>query len=257
MLTIFVDIKKAISNYYDAITLIRKNALHKLIFISFLFYLIIFISSAYLLWLGFSNFIDAILTITFVKQYTTWLLTHSWLLAVTKIAFYISGIFFFISIFKFIFLTIASPLYAYISERTAEIILQKEFPFNTAQFLHDVWRGIRLSIYNFIKQMLRAIPLFILSFIPIVGLFFSFLIIVMDCYYYGFSMLDYNSERNKLSVSESLTLIKSRKGLAIGNGCMVYFSLLIPIVGIVCVAPISAVAATISYYSHLEKKLLA
>jgi CysZ protein len=70
----------------------------------------------------------------------------------------------------------------------------------------------------------------------------------VECYYYGFSMLDYSFERHKLSPSESIEYITKHKGLAIGNGIMFYFMHLLPFVGWILAPAYAVVAATISLY---------
>src|SRR5262245_39294368 len=42
------------------------------------------------------------------------------------------------SLFKYLFLIIGSPLFAYLSEKTEAIIEGKEFPFSLKQLLHDI-----------------------------------------------------------------------------------------------------------------------
>jgi CysZ protein len=68
-------------------------------------------------------------------------------------------------------------------------------------------------------------------------------------------MLDYNCERNKMDVKQSSQLINSQKGLAIGNGLVMYLSLLIPFIGVMFIAPLSAVAASIAFYKKNPQTL--
>lgn len=240
----------ALQHYKDAITLIQKEKLGGLFLLSCLLYLTITLLSAYLMWLGLDKSLDYFLTLPFVTTITQWFQNIPIVLKLIKIGLYLSLFFVFISVYKYLFLALASPLYAYISERTAEIINQTTYKFNFGQFLHDVIRGIRISLRNFIVQLFLTFLLLLLTFIPIVGWIFGLIIVVLDCYYYGFSMLDYNCERHKLSIQTSRKLIRSNKGIAIGNGLIMYISLLIPILGIIFIAPLSAIAATISFYKN-------
>lgn len=199
--------------------------------------------------------IDLILKIPLLSDITHWISKYPWIVTASKFAFYISSFFLFISLYKYLFLAIASPMYAYISERTAEIITGKTYSFNAIQFSKDILRGILLSGRNFLKQLFLTIILFIFSFIPVIGWLFSIIILIVDCYYYGFSMLDYNSEREKLTASQSRQLISNRRGFAFGNGLIMYFSIIIPFVGLVFIAPLSAIAGTLTYYKHLNKQI--
>src|SRR5690606_7512940 len=98
------------------------------------------------------------------------------------------------------------------------IIEGKEYPFNFQQLLKDIVRGIRLALRNLLWQTVYTISILILSFLPIVGWITPLLALLVECYYFGFSMLDYSCERNRLSTSQSIMFIGRHKGLAIGNG---------------------------------------
>jgi CysZ protein len=157
------------------------------------------------------------------------------------------------SLFKYIFLIIGSPLFAYLSEKTEAIIAGKEFPFSWRQLLKDMARGIKLALRNTLWQTVYSISLLILSFFPVVGWVTPVIVLFVECYYYGFSMLDYSCERHKLSPSESIEYIGKHKGLAIGNGMVFYLMHLVPFVGWVLAPAYAVVAATISlYYQHKE-----
>jgi len=71
---------------------------------------------------------------------------------------------------------------------------------------------------------------------------------LVECYYYGFSMLDYSCERHNLSPSASIGFISQRRGLAIGNGLVFYLMHFVPFVGWVLAPSYALVAATISLY---------
>lgn len=157
-------------------------------------------------------------------------------------------VFFYFSLFKYIFLIIGSPLFAYLSEKTEAIISGKEFPFSWSQLLKDMARGIKLALRNTLWQTVYSISLLILSFFPVIGWVTPVIVLFVECYYYGFSMLDYSCERHKLSPSESIEYIGKHKGLAIGNGMVFYLMHLLPIVGWVLAPAYAVIAATISLY---------
>ncbi|MFX7764047.1 hypothetical protein ABTK05_20530, partial [Acinetobacter baumannii] len=51
---------------------------------------------------------------------------------------------FYFSLFKYLFLIIGSPVFAYLSEKTVAIIEGKDFPFSFPKIIHDAYRGIKL-----------------------------------------------------------------------------------------------------------------
>lgn len=157
-------------------------------------------------------------------------------------------IFFYFSLFKYLFLIIGSPVFAYLSEKTESIIEGKDFPFSFSQLLKDVLRGVRLALRNTLWQAVFTISILILSFFPVVGWITPVIMLFVECYYYGFSMLDYSCERHKMSPSESIEYITKHKGLAIGNGMMFFLMHLVPFAGWMLAPAYAVVAATLSMY---------
>jgi len=157
-------------------------------------------------------------------------------------------VFFYFSLFKYLFLIIGSPVFSYLSEKTESIIENKKIPFNFSQMLKDMARGIRLALRNCLWQTVYIVSILILSFIPLVGWITPVISGLVECYYYGFSMLDYSCERHKLSAAESIAFIGKRRGLAMGNGLAFYLMHFIPFVGWVLAPSYAVVAATISLY---------
>ena len=103
---------------------------------------------------------------------------------------------------------------------------------------------------------LQLLSIFILAFIPVIGWITPLIGLMVECYYLGFSMLDYSSERHKLSTSQSIAFIGKHKGLAIGNGMVFFLMHLIPVLGWVLAPGYAVIAATISLYGDKENKLL-
>ena len=157
-------------------------------------------------------------------------------------------IFFYFSLFKYMFLIIGSPVFAYLSEKTEAIMEGKDFPFSFVQLLNDVYRGILLALRNTLWQTVFTVSILILSFFPVIGWVTPVIMMFVECYYYGFSMLDYSCERHKLSASQSIEYISKHKGLAIGNGMMFFLMHLIPFAGWILAPAYAVVAATISLY---------
>ncbi len=182
-----------------------------------------------------------------VKEQDTWL---RFLFIFGQLILQLILLFFYFSWFKYLFLIIGSPVFAYISETTQAIIDGKEYPFDARQFVKDVFRGIAIAIRNTLWQTVYMISIFILSFIPLIGWATPVLALFVECYYFGFSMLDYSSERRKLSVSQSIYFIGNHKGLAIGNGMVFYLMHGLPIIGWVLAPTYAVIAATLSLHTQ-------
>lgn len=132
----------------------------------------------------------------------------------------------------------------------------KDFPFSVKQLVKDAARGVKIALRNLLWQTVYVISILILSFIPLFGWIAPLVALLVECYYFGFSMLDYSSERNKLSSSQSIEFIGRHKGLAIGNGIVFYVMHLIPIVGWLLAPSYAVIAATISLLSARKSHII-
>jgi CysZ protein len=244
------EIIVAIQGYYKAHYFIRKHKLWKWIIIPGIFYTILFIISMYFFGVTANSFIEWLSLKTGLKAWLdkngTGLL--GFLFAFAGVMLWLIQILFYFSLFKYIWLILGSPVFAYLSEKTASIIECKEFSFNTRQFIKDIFRGIKIAIRNCLWQSVYMISIILLSLIPIVGWLTPLLALLVEFYYYGSSMLDYTLERKKISASESIYFIANHKGLAIGNGCMFYLMQVIPVLGWVLAPTYAVVAATLSLH---------
>lgn len=172
--------------------------------------------------------------------------TVDFLLAFGGLILWVIIMLFYFSLFKYLWLIIGSPLFAYLSEKTESIIEGRDFPFSIKQLGSDIIRGIRISLRNALWQTVYVIFITFLSLLPVIGWPAPILSLFTECYYYGFSMLDYSMERHKRSVSESIYFIGQHKGLAIGNGMVFYLMHLLPIVGWILAPAYAVIAATLS-----------
>ncbi|MEI9958869.1 MAG: EI24 domain-containing protein [Ferruginibacter sp.] len=218
------EIITAISAYFQAHRFIIKHRLWKWILIPGLIYSLLFCVGIYLFWKSSNYAIDFMLVKSGVKEWivrmqNSWL---SWLVIFAQIMLHLVLMLFYFSLFKYLFLIVGSPLFAYLSEKTEAIIEGTDFPFSFTQLLKDIVRGIRIALRNMLWQTVYAVSIFILAFFPVIGWITPLIALMVEFYYFGFSMLDYSSERHKLSTSQSIAFIGKHKGLAIGNGMVFY-----------------------------------
>jgi len=160
-------------------------------------------------------------------------------------------IFFFVFAYfgGFITLIVMSPLLAWLSEKTEQIITGKKYPFNPEQLMRDIVRGILIALRNLLLETCFIILAFTIGFIPIIGWFGAIALFFISSYFYGFSFIDYFSERQLLSIKQSTQLVQKHKGIAIANGSIFSLALLIPFCGATLsgfVAIVSVIAACIA-----------
>ena len=126
------EIVISIQSYFEAHQFIRKHRLWKWILIPGIIYTLMFVVGMYFFWQS-SN--DAVTWLSRQIGLESWLQNQSseWL----SFLFVMAGIFlrlilvfFYFSLFKYLFLIIGSPLFAYLSEKTESILEGKDFPFS-------------------------------------------------------------------------------------------------------------------------------
>jgi len=249
------EIVIAIQSYFKAHQFINRYKLWKWILIPGILYMILFMVGMYF----FLKSSDT--AVTYMSQRVgidRWLRLQgneflNFLFIMGEFMLRLILVFFYFSLFKYLFLILGSPLFAYLSEKTESIMEGKEYPFSWKQLLKDMGRGIRLAFRNGLWQTVYSVFLIICSFIPVVGWITPVIAVFIECYYYGFSMLDYSCERHKLSPSASIEFIGKHRGLAIGNGGVFYLMHFLPVVGWVLAPAYAVVAATISLYHQSEE----
>ncbi len=171
------------------------------------------------------------------------------------VKFLMQVLFFFVFVYfsGYIILIILSPLFAWISERTDQILNQTDFPFSMGQFFEDIWRGIRIALRNMVYQTGITILVLIATLLPVInivsGPVAAVFLFFVSAYFYGFSYMDYTSERRRLKVRESINLMRKYRGMAIANGLLFSLTLFIPFCGIMLAgftAIVSTVGATLA-----------
>jgi len=244
------EIVTAIQSYYRAHQFISKHRLWKWIIIPGIIYMILFTVGMYFFWTSSGaaiSYLSELIGIErWLQQQRSGLL--SFVFMMSRIMVQLLLLLFYFSLFKYLWLIIGSPVFAYLSEKTEALLEGTDYPFSWPQLLKDMFRGIKLALRNALWQTVYTVSILILSFIPVAGWIAPVVSLFVECYYYGFSMLDYSCERHKLSPSQSVAFISNNKGLAIGNGLVFYLMHFIPIIGWVLAPAYAVVAATISLY---------
>ena len=157
-------------------------------------------------------------------------------------------------LYKHIILALSAPFMSPVSEKI-EIHINGSLRSNHRKttFQEQLWRGIRINIRNLGKELLITLPILLLKFIPLVNIFSTILLFLVQAYYAGFGNMDYTLERH-FNYKESVNFVSRNKGVSIGNGIVFMLCLLIPIVGIIIVLPLSVTAASVKTVELLNQK---
>ncbi|QXP64914.1 EI24 domain-containing protein [Polaribacter sp. R2A056_3_33] len=155
-------------------------------------------------------------------------------------------------LYKHIVMALSAPFMSPVSEKI-EIHINGNLKHNhrRTSFQEQLIRGIRISLRNIGKELLLTIPLLLLSFIPIIGIFFTALLFLLQAYYVGFGNMDYTLERH-FNYKDSINFVGKKRGFAIGNGIVFMMCMLIPVIGIIIVLPLSVTAASVKTVALLN-----
>ncbi len=175
----------------------------------------------------------------------------------TAFLMFLLGWYLFTKIKKYVVLALMSPILAILSEKTEQILTQKEYPFNRKKFIQDLLRGMVIAFRNLMMEVLWSMILWsAVIYISIAVPPLSFLLapasavlsFALGAYYFGFSTMDYCNERKKRRVMESIKFIRKHRFTAIGNGTIFSLLFMIPFVGVSCGTIICTVAASLSVH---------
>lgn len=243
--------------YLEAHKFIKKHQLWRWILIPGIVYSVMLIIGFYFFMSSYNEatqwmFEELHLNKWMEKFQDSWL---SFFFIIGKIFIDLLLLFAYFSFFKFFFLLFASPVFAYLSEKTEHLLHDNYYHFDFLQLLNDIFRAIVVSLKNTSWQFIYMLGLLIVSFIPLVGWISPLVFLFIDCYFLGFSMLDYSNARQELSSSQSIDFISHHRGLAIGNGMIFYCFHLIPVIGWIFAPSYAVVAATLSLHQSKEKKI--
>lgn len=224
------EIVIVIQSWGDAHRFILQHKLWKWVLIPGLLYSILFVTGVY--FFG-KSATDVVEYITHILRLSDWSQQFQnsflgFLFTFAGIIFWLTLLLFYFSFLKYVCLIIGAPLFSYLSRKTENILLGREGSEATGS--KESARGIKIAIRNCGWQTVYLVALLILSLIPVVGWVTPLIVLFMECYYFGFSMVDYGLARQGFGTSQSTEFIGRHKGLAMGNGILFYLMhLVIPL----------------------------
>lgn len=257
----FRGLFKGIGHCFKAFALIFEKGLWHYLFYPLLIYLLLWIIGLFTFAglssliagkisaaLHFDHIADSGDLLSFAKPFLTgyFSLIMAWVLKV--IFWFVAGTF-----IKYLSLIFLSPVFALLSEATERKVTGRTYVFSWRRFFKDIVRGVAISLRNMLLEYLFIIACFVLSIVfpPIAFITAPFLLIV-SWYFYGFTMLDYNFERHRLGISQSVRFTRANAGLACGVGMMYAFFMSLPglpgsIAGLAFGPVIAVIGATTSF----------
>jgi CysZ protein len=156
---------------------------------------------------------------------------------------------------KYVVLILLSPLLAYASERTEEIVTGRTFPFRFGLFIKEVGRGILMALRNGTLELLITVAvwtgtLFIAPIAPLSAL----VLWLVSCWFYGFSMFDYVFERQRLGIRASARAARQQRGIVMANGILFDLLVRIPLVGVVFAPLLASIGSVLAWHEAHDRR---
>lgn len=244
----FKNILKGLEAYSGTFALISKLKLWKYFAIPIVISIVTALTigvSAYGLSDNIGRFISSIWPWDFGKETFTSISTFIGAIVIIAIG---------LILYKHIIMALSAPFMSPVSEEIETHLtgIEKHQHRNTT-FGQQLWRGIRINLRNLGKELLITIPILMLKFIPVINIFSTILLFLVQAYYAGFGNMDYTLERH-FKYGESVQFVRKYRGIAIGNGIVFILLLLVPIIGIILVLPLSVTAASLKTVTLLKEE---
>lgn len=248
MIGMIKNITLGIKAYFGAFSLISKLKLWKYFAIPMLISFLTAISFILIAY-NYSNVIADYIT----SLIPGWNSTIGWLSKILSFIFAVIILGIGLILYKHIIMALSAPFMSPVSEKIETHLAGNIHHHRITSFTEQLWRGIRINIRNLGMELLLTVPILLLGLIPIIGLFSTILLFLVQAYYAGFGNMDYTLERH-FTYQESIQFVKNHRGLAIGNGIIFMLFLLIPIIGVILVLPLSVTAASLKTVEAIQLK---
>lgn len=260
----FTGFFKAIGNCFKGFSLLFEKALWPYLFYSVGLWLLMWIGSIWVFaeiasqlanylnqQLNFEEIPDSGAILSFAKPFLTGYFSFIMTWVFKIIFWFISSTF-----TKYLVLIALSPLFALLSESVEEKTNGKNYPFTFPQLIKDIGRGIVISLRNMLLEYFFIITGFIITiFFPPLVIVTGPLLMIISWYFIGFTMLDYNFERHKMTISESVKFTRKNIGLACGIGLVYTVFMWLPFfIGLMFGPALAVVGATISFLELKQKE---
>ncbi|MCG8477182.1 MAG: EI24 domain-containing protein [Cytophagales bacterium] len=151
------------------------------------------------------------------------------------------GLLFYLLVYRYIILLFYVPVLALLSE-----YFHRWLPVEHRRIsaFKEIWRGMVMSLRNLARELfftflLSALALFVPVSFPLVFV----AIFLIECYYFGFSMLEYSKALSTRKIGDSVQFMSKHKGLGLGIGFVFNLMLYIPFVGALFFPFLALVAA--------------
>jgi CysZ protein len=154
---------------------------------------------------------------------------------------------------KYMVLTLLAPLLTAISTHTEFILTGNRYKYGLSQYITDVQRALGIAFRN-MGILMGCMMLYygVSLLLPLPDALANIFYYAIAFYFYGFSFMDYASERRRLSLHEAVSFTRQHALTAYSLGAIYGLMFLIPYAGVVIAPILGAVAGTIAVHELVD-----
>ena len=206
----------------EGLKLVLSPGLRLFVILPVLINLIVFTGLIVLAVQQFSGWVD-----TFIPSLPSWLSFLEYLLWPLFVVLVLALVFF---TFTMLATLIAAPFNGFLSEKVEVVVRGKDDfpPFSWGELVAMVPRTMGREMRKLAYFLPRAIPLLILTFIPVVNLVAAPLWILFGVWMMAIQYIDYPADNNKMSWQDMLAWLRSNRWNSMSFGGITYLALMIP-----------------------------
>lgn len=225
--------------------LIIKPKIRRFIILPLLINTVLFASIIYLGASSFSEWVNSI-----IPAWLTWL---NWLIWPVFFVLCLTVVFF---LFSIVANLIGSPFNGMLAEQVEYLLSEEKPALATKPLSQEVTEALKGEAKKLQYFILRAIPLFLLFFIPVIQAFAPFIWFLFGAWMLAKEYFDYPMANHGLTFTAQRALIKQKRALGFGFGVAVMCLTLIPIINFIAM-PVAVCAATRLYLNefHTQKQI--
>lgn len=230
------DFISGITKYFDSLRLIRSMGLTKYFLYSGLIGLTIILFLFGLIALSYDYLSSLLIGIIPFKFAFLDYITDTLSAAVLGLLFFI--------VYKHLVLIFTAPVMSRLSEKVERNLRGAAMAdYRQPSILSELWRGLRIALRNFVREIFYSIVLLLGSLIPGFALLGGPGVFLVQSYYAGFGNYDFWAERH-FTFKGTVDFLGDHKGMVTANGLVFLLLLAIPIAGVFIAPPLATVAST-------------